>query len=228
MQYSFGQDIPIGNGAPYYQINIDVLADAVPDNLFDYIWFDSCYMSNIETIYQFRNKCKTFVGYPTEVLDSGLPYQYVLPYLVGNEPDLVKAASSFFDYYSNSFATVAVVDTGNIELLAESCKSFYSPNDVAPSSLMKYSRYSTGPFYDFGDYSKSLALNNEEGMSSEEWSQIMDKCILYKATTSGSLLGLSIYEDRFSGISTHLYSFQDSDSQTEKYYKSLDWFKRVF
>ena len=95
MQYSFGQDIPVGNGNPAYQINIDDLANAIPDNLFDYIWFDSCYMSNIETIYQFRDKCKTFVGYPTEVLDAGLPYQNVLPFMVGKTPDLIHAAELF-------------------------------------------------------------------------------------------------------------------------------------
>ena len=230
MQYSFGQDIPIGSGNPYYQINIDDLANAIPDHLFEFIWFDSCYMSNIETIYQFRNKCNTFVGYPTEVLDAGLPYHNVLPYLVGT-PDLVHAAELFYDYYSGSFATVAVVDTKKIDDLADVCKKYFGEINVSPSVLMKYSRSTTGPFYDLGDYAKAISAGNGNEIS-EEWDQALEKCVLYKATTNGTLLGLSIDPDRFSGISTHLYNFPENDSDnisvSEQYYRSLDWFKRVF
>ena len=233
MQYSFGQDLTVSAGDPYYQINVDVLADAIPDNMFNFIWFDSCYMSNIETIYQFRNKCKTYVGYPTEVLDDGLPYHYVLPYMVGRNPDLVHAAELFFNYYSNSFGTIAVVDTENLENLVDFCKGYYGKHNISSSSIMKYSRYSTGPFYDFGDYSKAMGSGSGNEIPEEEWNKILEQCVLYKATTSGSLLGLSIKADRFSGISTHLYSFLEEgseikESMNEKYYKSLDWYKAVF
>lgn len=228
MQYSFGQDLSYANGDPHYQINIDDLAKAVPDNLFDFIWFDSCYMSNIETIYQFRNKCQTFVGYPTEVLDDGLPYQYVMPKMVGESPDLIEAAKAFFNYYSTSFATIAVVDMNKIETFAEDCRNLYSKINVPNSALMKFSRYSTGPFYDLGDYTKELVNQQGNELSSQEWDEILKECVLYKATTSGVLLGLSLNAERFSGISTHLYSFIDNESESETYYKSLDWYKAVF
>lgn len=230
--YSFGQDVPVGSGSPDYQINVDDLAAAIPDNIFNFIWFDSCYMSNIETIYQFRNKCNTFVGYPTEVLDNGLPYQNVLPYMTGKNPDLIKAAELFYQYYSNSFGTIAVVDTKKLDKLVDFCRGFYNFSNVPSYSLMKYSRYFTGPFYDFGDYSKALAAKNDMEIS-EELNKALDECILYKAITKGSLPDLTLYEQRFSGISTHLYAFPEEGNETdessvEKYYKSLDWYKAVF
>ena len=230
MQYSFGQDLTYSNGDAEYQINIDDLSAAVPDNLFDFIWFDSCYMSNIETIYQFRNKCNTFVGYPTEVLDAGLPYQYAIPKMVGGTPDLVGAAEEFFSYYSDKFGTIAVVDMTKIETLAEACARLYGKYNVSSGSLMKYSRYSTGPFYDLGDYTKELVNQGGGELTQEEWEEILQECVLYSATTTKYYLpDLNVInKERFSGISTHLYTFLENDSEAEAFYKSLDWYKRVF
>lgn len=223
----FGQDLTVTEGETR-SMNIDVLADILPDNLFDYIWFDSCYMSNIESIYQLRNKCNTYVGYPTEVLDSGLPYHYVLPYMVGDKMDLVEAAKTFYNYYANSFGTVAVIDMTKIDDLASYCSDFFSPEvEINEYSLVKFSRASTGPFYDFGDYVKAMGSVNVT-FDEEEWLNELDKCVVYKATTSGSLLRLQINRETFSGISTHLYRFDENILESENYYKSLDWFQAVF
>lgn len=224
----FGQDLSISEDE-YKYMNIDVLADILPDHLFDYIWFDSCYMSNIESIYQLRNKCNTYVAYPTEVIDSGLPYQYTLPYMIGDKENLIEAAKAFYDYYSNSFGTVAVVDMTKIDILADFCKSIFTPGVTVPgSSLVKFSRYSTGPFYDLGDYVKTMSILSDNPVSEDEWNAVLDQCVTYKATTDGRFLNLSINPDTFSGISTHLYSFDTEDNVTETYYKSLDWFQSVF
>lgn len=223
----FGQDLSVADDE-YKYMNIDVLANVLPDHLFDYIWFDSCYMSNIESIYQLRNKCNYYVGYPTEVLDSGLPYQYVLPYMNGDKEDLVIAAKAFYDYYSTSFGTVGVVDMNGIEALADFCKSVFGYTSVPSSSLVKFSRFSTGPFYDLGDYVKAMASENGSPITESEWNEVLDKCVLYKATTDGGLLRLYLNPETYSGISTHLYSFDGDDSDAERYYKSLDWFKAVF
>lgn len=232
MQYSFGQD-KTTLFPEYEQINIDELANALPDGFLDYIWFDSCYMSNIETIYQFRNKCKTFVGYPTEVLDKGLPYDLVLPYMVGEKPDLVGAAKLFYYNYSDTFGTIAVTDMSKIEVLADFCKeNFIKGKNVSSSHLVKYSRSSTGPFYDLEDYIKEITATEKIPLSREEIKNVFNIFIEYKATTSGGYLGLSINPETYSGISTHNYSFKEEgdeyDSSNEKFYKSLDWYKRVF
>ena len=223
----FGQDLSVDYDE-YKYMNIDVLAKTLPDNFFDYIWFDSCYMSNIESIYQLRNKCNTYVAYPTEVLDSGLPYQYVLQYIVGERENLVEAAKVFYNYYSDSFGTVAVVDMNKIKILADYCKSLFNHIPISSSTLVKFSRYTTGPFYDLGDYVKAMAVANGSPITEKEWNEILNQCVLYKATTDGSLLRLSLNPETYSGISTHLYSFEGSDTETESYYKSLDWYQDVF
>ena len=226
--YSFGQDLMVSDET-YKYLNIDDMADAIPDHLFDYIWFDSCYMSNIETIYQLRNKCKTFVGYPTEVLGNGLPYDLVLPFMVGENIDLVYAASLFYKYYANSFGTIAVVDMDKIDVLADYCRGMFTPGVTVPStSLFKYTRFTTGPFYDFGDYVKAMA--NAEGIeiTNEEWDEILAECVIYKAASERDLTNTRIDPETYSGISTHLYNFTTEDSESEAYYKSLDWYREVF
>ncbi|MCH5232665.1 MAG: hypothetical protein J1E78_03425 [Muribaculaceae bacterium] len=228
--YSFGSD----NNAvlpEYVQINVDELADAIPAGLFTYIWFDSCYMSNIETIYQMREKSKYFVGYATEVWEFGLPYHIVLPYLVGSNPDLVAGAELFFKYYDESNyrnATIAVIDLEKIEALAEICADVYEPMDISSiTSMIKYTRGSTGPFFDLGDYSKAIAESSGKVLTAEEWNGALDKCVVYKAATPTGFDGTAIDPARFSGISTHIYSFNDNTTK-EKFYQSLDWFNRVF
>lgn len=226
LEYSFGSDLL----APtqYRQINVDDLADAIPDNVFNFIWFDSCLMSNIETIYQFRNKCNYFVSYPTEVLDDGMPYHLTLPYMIGSVPSLVEASETFFNYYKNSFATIATIDMSQIEVLANYCKSIYTSGISIPvASLMRYSRGSMDHFYDLGDYSKAMAESAGYTLPEGEWEEVLDRVMLYKNTTYGNLLGLRIYPERYSGISTHVYEF-DNISDNEPYYQSLDWYKRVF
>ena len=247
MMYSFGQDQI--NKNEFNQINIDDLASSVPDNLFDYIWFDSCYMSNIETIYEFRDKCDAFIGYPTEVLEYGLPYDIVLPYLVGVKPDLKEAADLFFKYYAESsyaamrIATIAVIDMNKIDLLADLFGEVSQELNVSSSSLMKYTRYSTGPFYDLGDYAKALLKEQLNGSSEEipseeieikteefnkEWDDTLNECVIYKAATQYNFAGQLIDQDRYSGISTHVYSFGTQDSDSESYYKSLGWYQTTF
>lgn len=225
--YSFGQDK--SESDPYIEINVDDLANQIPDHFFDYIWFDSCYMSNIESIYQFRNKCDLYVGYPTEVLDDGMPYQVVLPYLVGKQPDILAGARQFFDFYANYIATIAVIDMSKIDILSDFCNQIYNEGlEVSSYSLKKYTRYSTGPFYDFGDYTKAMAELAEIELTDDVWNAVLDECVLYKAATTRDFSYGNIDPEKYSGISTHLYSFSETDSAVETYYRSLDWYKKVF
>ena len=229
--YSFGQDLTT-NDQKYVQINVDELAEALPDNLFKFIWFDSCYMSNIESIYQLRNKCDYYIGYPTEVLDDGNPYQIVLPYLTSLDPDVLGAAHAFFNYYDFEYyvriATIALMDMSKIELLADFCNKIYTQQTLQSiSNLHKYTRGSTGPFYDLGDYTKAMALLDEAEVSNDEWKELLDECLLYRNATPYDFSGRAIDPVRYSGISTHVYNFE-SNSDAEKYYRSLDWYKRVF
>lgn len=232
--YSFGQDKNQTLGQEF-QINVDELADAIPDNFYDFIWFDSCYMSNIESVYEFRDKCNYFIGYPTEDWAYGMPYDLVLPQIARKEPNLIGGAELFFNYYAQNSssmlraATIAVIDMKKIETLADYCSIFMEEGKTpSTTSMMKYTRFTTGPFYDLGDYTKSMATLNGVEIDENEWNALLDDVVVYRATTKLNFDLQPLFDpERFSGLSAHIYSFTENDEE-ENYYKSLDWYSRVF
>ena len=234
MLHSFGSDKDNEKDSRYAdQINIDELADAIPDNLFNFIWFDACYMSGIETIYELRDKCRYFVGYPTEVFTPGMPYDLTLPYFLAEKPDLTGGAEAFFNYYANyssstmRVATVCVVDMEKVESVADYCRLAYADTPApSTSNFLKYTRGSIGPFYDFGQYTQAMAANNEAAPSVEDFKKRMNDMIIYSAATDKDFNYNPIDPDKFSGISCHV--FVDNGSEKAEFYKTLDWYRRVY
>ncbi|MCH5226860.1 MAG: hypothetical protein J1F16_03460 [Muribaculaceae bacterium] len=231
MQYSFGWD-DFHKNEKYYKLNIDELSAAMPDHLLDFIWFDSCYMGNIESMYELRNKCDYYVGYATEVWSPGMPYHYVIPLIARSNPDLVGGAKEFFRYYNEEYnlrnATVAVVDMNRIESLADFCKEMYSGVETRPSTsgFILYTRNGDS-LYDLGDYTKAMAAQKGYTLTREEWEDALSTCVLYKASTENDFNNRPINPENFSGISTHVYTPSDT-SDREMYYKSYNWYQRVF
>lgn len=233
--YSFGSDTDVERD-PYYTdyTDIDELADAIPDNVFRYIWFDVCYMGGIETAYQFRDKCEYFIAMPTEDAGNGMPYHLTIPYLLKENPDCIEAARKFFDYYESgqdpywSVATIGVCYQPAIEKVADYCKEAYDKAETPTSyGLQVYSRRSNGPFYDFGQYTRRMAGSNEYAPSIEEFEAAMSEYVVYKAATKYDFANREIVAENYSGLSCHLY---DPTVATDKntYYRTLDWYKRVY
>ncbi|MDE6636707.1 MAG: hypothetical protein K2K32_00570, partial [Muribaculaceae bacterium] len=108
--------------------DIDELAEALPEGMFDYIWFDCCYMMGVETVYQLRNKCDYIGGYPTEDWSPGMNYDETLTHLAAPTPNLAAAGQAFFDYYNNQnmAVTVTVMKTDGLEQLAKAASDIYA------------------------------------------------------------------------------------------------------
>lgn len=233
--FSFGSDKDSDKDPRYSdEIDIDELADAIPDGIFDFIWFDACYMSGIETMYELRDKCDYFVGYPTEVFTPGMPYDLTLPYILQEKSDLEGGARAFFDYYaqnsSSSYrvATIAVVDMKKIESVADVCRSAYQEAPVVSSSgLQTYTRGKIGPFYDFGQYTKRKMQAADDKGIRDEFDAAMSDFVIWKAATETDFNYRPIAPDNFSGISCYRFD-PSSTSKKDEYYKTLDWYNRVY
>lgn len=215
------------------RLNITDLAEVLPDNLFHYIWADCCFMGNIETAYQFRNKCEYFIGSPTEILGEGMPYERTLPKLMKREPDLVGAADAlhnyFLDMYPSSYGhnTIAVYKMDEIENVAGSVKNILMPFTAPVSSrfLQTYSRLSFGPFYDLTDYVEQCAEAYGTTELLDDFQKDMDKFVIFKKATP-VFLGIAINQETYSGISTHCY--EKKNTIRENYYRQMDWYKAVY
>ena len=123
----------------------------------DYILFDVCYMSNIETAYALRGVTNYLVASTSEILSSGMPYDTMLPYLLGT-PDYDSACRQFYEFYSNyhyPYGTIATIDCRHLDRLASIMKvintyalsSSYNLDDV-----QILDGFTPCIFYDLVDY----------------------------------------------------------------------------
>ncbi|MDR1582968.1 MAG: hypothetical protein LBS55_06880, partial [Prevotellaceae bacterium] len=143
------------------QMNIPDLAEALPLH-FDFILFDACLMGAVEVAYELRNKTDYIIASSAETIDSGFPYDLVIPALVSSTPDLRKAAESFFDYYqeqSGAFrsATVSLVDTKELDNLARVTSQLISEQtfDISSfdrTSVQRLDNYDEQYTFDFLDF----------------------------------------------------------------------------
>lgn len=220
---AFGQDKFEGGE---YWMNITDLAEAIPTGIFDFIWFDCCYMANIETIYQLREKTPYIIGYVTEIASDGMPYHLTIPYLLKKEPNLVAAAENLYDYYMNKgiAVSVSIIDTGKLDLLAEASSSIFSqgvfPPDFFPYNIQNYGRQG----YKFYDMKQLLDIYQDVGEGLKmQLNAAFEEAVIYKAISDFDFNDEPIIVSDYSGLSMHNYT--DDGSQNNAFYKELDWFK---
>ncbi len=220
--YGFGGE-NMSNGTDW--TNIDELASAVPDGKFDLIWFDCCYMSSIETAYQFRNKCNKYVAYPTEIAGEGLPYNQILPFIFKSEKDLESAALALYKHYDrqNTCVTVAVWDMSAIEDVASCARDIFASGSALPSKsdLYNYSRHD--PYYDFGQYMRNYASANGASDLIPGFENALRRLIIRAYASERDFKRQPIPVENFSGVNVHY--FTEDNTSDDEYYRSLDWYK---
>ncbi|MCM1491315.1 MAG: clostripain-related cysteine peptidase [Muribaculum sp.] len=235
MQRSFGWDTYQGVTD---KCDLIELADAVPDRMFDYIWFDVCYMMGIEVAYQLRNKCDFIAGYPTEDWSPGMNYDVTLPMLAALEPDLKGAAKAFFDYYNNSnmAVTVSLISTSGLDRLAAAASDIYK-SGIRPGDAFGMQDYGRSPYrglYDFGQFTRAylsnIVDNTENGQLKTEnltadFNAALSEVLLYGGCSSKDFYGNAnaFNPDIYSGFSCHFPGTSSADK--EEYFRSLDWTK---
>lgn len=219
----FGWDTIDSNSADH--LDIIEMAEALPDDYFEFIWFDCCYMSTIETIYELRNKCRYFVGYPMEIAVDGMPYDLTIPFIVKKNPNLVAAADALCDYYFEEQLPVAVMvgDMSKLQELADAVRSCREKKqDINTLNLFTYSRHPYGPYYEFKQYwIRSLADNDAE---IETINKALEDFVIFKKSSKEGFNRQTIPQDEFCGISTIIYNPNDVNAS---YYARTSWGKDV-
>lgn len=223
---SFGQH---WDGTAYRYCETPDLAAAIPDGMADFIWFDSCYMANIETAYEFRGKCRYFIGSVMELNAFGMPYDLTLPILLSSDCDTAKAASLTCDYYNTTGSPVSmtVIDMDRIEPLADACERVYAHFTplTGNESLRSFSRVLNTPLYDFGMYTRAI-VQDKDSAAMDAFEQALENCIVYKGVSRYDFNGREIYPDQYSGLTCH--SYQERNTREEEMYRTLAWYHRVY
>ena len=230
LQKSYGMDKY--HGVTDY-CDIDELAAAIPNRMFDYIWFDLCYMMGVEVAYQLRDKCDYIAGYPTEDWSMGMNYDTTLPMLASPIPDLAGAGKAFHEYYvaQNMPVTVTVMKTDGLERLAQAAADIYAYGKApeSPYGLMNYSRLKTA-LYDLRQYTKKYldASDSDAQSLAAELDDAIADMTLYAGCSTKDFNGHegAFNPDEYSGLSC--YFPETGTAEMEAYYHTLDWAHRVF
>lgn len=226
VNYSYGADQYRGATD---SCDILELNEAIPADTFDFIWFDCCYMSSIEVLYQLRDKASYIVAYPTEVAAEGMPYDLTIPHLARKDYDLKGAAAAMADYYINrsQVVTIAITDTSRLTEVAQQAEKAVGGSRPSMISLQKYSRSPNGPFYDFGQYTRLWGAERPDaGWDEAAFTEALDAAVVYKRASERDFRNQAIDPDNYSGISCHY--FYDAETDASEYYKQLDWYKAVY
>lgn len=137
---------------------------------FDYLIFDACFMSSIETLYDLRNSTDYIVGSPAEVMGYGFPYDRIVPPLftaAGISDRLESVCRNFYEFYLNDWKTypgnaqsgcIALSVCSELEGLKEVMKRINAGKrkNWDAGTLQYYENLSTHLFYDLRHYVESM------------------------------------------------------------------------
>lgn len=211
-------------------MNITTLAQVLDRVHPDFVYFDCCYMANVEVAYQLRNSTPWIVGSATELLAEGMPYHLTLPYLFRpDNADLEGAASATFQYISKKTdpedrtCTMSVIRTAGLAELADAARAVHAaspslyPTTYTPQAFM-VDRVCY--FFDLDHYMQALcdAAANGEALRTR-WNLALASTVTYADATPYIWNTKPI--DHHCGLST--YILYDADQAEVKNYKSLDW-----
>ena len=236
-EFGWFADIETSKGFYRFWMEIDDLAKGLPDDLFDFILFDACYMASVECTYELRNKAEYILASPTETMADGWPYEEMMPQLFATDLQLEKVGETFYNHYLNNtypYATVSLTKTSELDnlksvthdILADKTESDIYSLDPKKMQRLEYLYRSPGMLYDFNDYIKQLATAEQY----DRFISCLDKAVVYKAHTPKSYyaaIGNALPIKSYCGLT--IFVPQESLPKMLEWYKQrVGWYKAVY
>ena len=146
-------------------MDISTLAEGIRESglKMQYILFDACYMSNIETAYELKDVTNYMIASGSEIMAAGLPYRSMWSYLNSSTPNYSSIVSTSVNFYKNSsapFCNLAAIDCRQVEKLASVMKDINAENQLQASvnldSIQHLDGFRPNLFYDLETYVDSL------------------------------------------------------------------------
>jgi hypothetical protein len=157
-----------GGTSPEYQTEITDLAKGIANAgiKMEYILFDDCYMSSIETAFDLKDVTDYVIASPTEIMAYGMPYAKMGQHLIG-DVNYNGICEEFYQFYSNylyPYGTISVTKCPELNELAAVMKEINSRFTFDASligNLQRMDGYSPVIFFDYGDYISKLCTDKE-------------------------------------------------------------------
>jgi hypothetical protein len=206
-------------------------AAAIPDNSFEYIVFETCFMAGVEVACQLRDKADYILASSAEIVSPGFTpvyEQHISELVYGNPRKFIQEAFNHIDSQPEEHmrsATFSVIKTEGVDAIAgyvrDNCD--FTRGTVI-NDLQYFDRNAYHLFFDFGQYYASL-LGTEE--QKQQLQDLIDNCVLWKASTSYFMKGYygSFVIGQHSGLTT--YVKQDRYPVLNENYTTLEWYRRI-
>lgn len=234
---AFGRkDRTAGGRTTYTWMDIPDLASGLPDNVFDFILFDACYMASIEVLYQLRNKANYIISSCYEIWSDGMPYQNITLNMMRGK--LFSVCQSYYDYYNSMvpdmrMAGISVVSTSGLDSLARCFSKIVSESadriaNYNISSIQTFDWFNNHLFFDLKDVADSLNTPYTAEFDSQ-----LARCVPYSVSTAyifpeDSRKSRPI--NRYCGISTYIplvkydtWGKSENGEGLNEAYRKLDW-----
>ena len=226
-------------GEKNVQVNITELAHGIELSgiALDYILFDACFMSNVETVYDLRNCADYIIASPCEIMGRGFPYHRTLPHLFTNDgttSDLDAAAQSYYSFYRDEYTgnarcgSVALIDCSQLDKLRDAAKELMKTGiiDYDRDNMQSYEGQSYHFFYDISEWADLAGTDNE---AKKLFHDQLERTVVAKYTLPtfysayGSYGTYTINEEIYSGLTTSAPSYVNTS-----YWRESNWHKDVW
>ena len=147
-------------------MEISTLAEGIRESglKMQYILFDACYMSNIETAYELKDVTNYMIASGSEIMAAGLPYRSMWSYLNSSTPNYSGIVSTSVNFYKNNssapFCNLAAIACRQVEKLASVMKDINAEYQLSASvsldSIQHLDGFRPNLFYDLETYVDSL------------------------------------------------------------------------
>ena len=210
-----------------YQTDIQTLADGIEAAgiKMEYILFDDCYMSNIETAYDLRNVTDFLIASTCEIMIEGMPYAKIGIDLLNN--DYKSVCEGFYEFYSNfgrPCGTIGVTDCNEVEGMADIMRQInrqYPSGVENANDVQDLDGYTPTIFFDFGDYVSHLCQDESLlAMFNEQLARLVP----YKANTQTYYSSLTNKETTISTFSGLTISDPTRNTSVANDVKKTNWY----
>ncbi len=215
------------------EMSIPSLGEALMGEHFSFIYFDCCFMGNIESLYEIKGSADYVVASPAETPLDGMPYDLNVGCFFREVPDMVGAASNTFETYNAMTgryrsSTMAVYDMSAIDDVMMSARAILASNtrvdDVGAIQQYGGGRSFGDRFYDLDGYMRSLT-DDEELLGA--FDESMSRFVIYAANTPEMYLSSHIELNNCCGVSCYIVNDTGGTLLLPLNYQDLKWWNDV-
>ena len=195
------------------EMEYTAFAAAIPDKQFDFLIFEACFMADVMTLYELRNKAEYILASSAEIVSPGFWYIYKneIMRLFDTKNPIPVVVSGFGQSYVNFLkrefpennvfcsTTLGVIKMSEMENLASTVKaslngvqlneSTLTVNDIQrfdrPKKLINSGWSQSNRFFDLGHVMENLVSGSQYALFRTQ----LEKTVVWKASTQRFLVG---------------------------------------